>query len=74
MLSYAKSATVRPGDRLNGFENGKTQLFNSWGVGKCAYFQKKWSVPLRFYVVFILITKIILPLKTSAVFAYKDTC
>ncbi len=24
-------------DRLNGFENGTTQLFNSWGVGKQAY-------------------------------------
>ncbi len=22
--SYAKSATARPGDQLNGFENGKT--------------------------------------------------
>ncbi len=40
MLSYAKSATARPGDWLNGFENGKTQLFNSWGVGKFAYFKK----------------------------------
>ncbi len=26
MLSYVKSANARPGDRLNGFENGKTQL------------------------------------------------
>jgi len=33
-------------NRLNGFENGKTQLFNSGGVIKCAYFQKKWSIPL----------------------------
>ncbi len=24
--------TARPSDRLNGFENNKTQLFNSWGV------------------------------------------
>ncbi len=47
MLSYAKSATARPGDSLNGFENGKTQLFNSRGDGKWAYFQKKWSVPLK---------------------------
>ncbi len=47
MISYAKSATARPGDRLNGFKNCKTQLFNSWGVGKFAYFQKKWSVPLQ---------------------------
>jgi len=31
----------------NGFENGKTQLFNSGGVVKLAYFQKKWSIPLR---------------------------
>ncbi len=46
MLSYAKSATARR-DWLNGFENGKTQLFNSWGVEKLAYFQKKWSVPLK---------------------------
>ncbi len=46
MLSYAKSATARPGDRLNGFKNGKTQLFNSRGDVKLAYFQKKWSVPL----------------------------
>ncbi len=49
-MIYAKSATARPGDRLNGlngFETGKTQLFNSWGVGKWAYFQKKWSVPLK---------------------------
>ncbi len=46
MLSYAKSATARPGDRLNGFKNGKTQMFNSWGVGKLAYFQKEWSVAL----------------------------
>ncbi len=51
MLSYAKSATARPGDRLNGFENSKTQLFNSWGGGKWAYFQKKWSVPLKVYIV-----------------------
>ena len=44
MLSYAKSGTARPGDRLNGFENGKTQRFNSGGV---AYFQKQWSIPLN---------------------------
>ncbi len=41
MLSYAKSATVRPGDRLNGLKNGKTQLFNSRGDVKWACFQKK---------------------------------
>jgi len=34
-------------NRLNGFENGKTRLFNSGGVVKLAYFQKKWSIPLR---------------------------
>jgi len=35
-------------NRLNGFENGKTWLFNSGGVVKWAYFQKKkWSIPLR---------------------------
>ncbi len=45
-LRYVKSATARPGDRLNGFENGKTRLFNSWGVGKLAYFQK-WCVALK---------------------------
>ncbi len=37
-LPTSKSATARPGDQLNGFENGKTQLFNSWGVGELAYF------------------------------------
>ncbi len=47
MLSYAKSASARPGDRLNGFKNSKTQPFNSWGVVKLAYFQIKWSVALR---------------------------
>uniref|UniRef100_A0A672NC32 Formin binding protein 1a n=1 Tax=Sinocyclocheilus grahami TaxID=75366 RepID=A0A672NC32_SINGR len=31
MVPTAKSATARPGDRLNGFENGKTQLFNFTG-------------------------------------------
>ncbi len=46
MLSYAKSATTRPEDRLNGLKNSKTQLFNTRGVVKLAYFQKKWSVSL----------------------------
>jgi len=46
MLSYAKSATARTGDRLNGFKKGNTQQFNSGGVLKWAYFQKKWSIPL----------------------------
>ncbi len=44
MLSYAKSATARPGDRLNGFKNGKIQLLTSWGVGKLAYLKKKSGV------------------------------
>jgi len=35
------SVTARIGDRLNGFNNGKTQQFNSGGVVKWAYFQKK---------------------------------
>ncbi|KAL1248092.1 hypothetical protein QQF64_023468, partial [Cirrhinus molitorella] len=39
-------ATGRTGDRLNGFENAKTHLFNSGGVGKRDYLQKKWNVPL----------------------------
>jgi len=43
MLSYAKSGTARTGDRLNGFNNGKTQQFNSGGVVKWANSQKKWS-------------------------------
>jgi len=48
MLSYAKSGTARTGDRLNGFKKGKTQQFNSGGVVKWAYFQKKkWSIPLK---------------------------
>jgi len=34
MISYAKSGTARTGDRLNGFEKGKTQQFNSGGVVK----------------------------------------
>jgi len=40
---------IKKKNRLNGFENGKTPLFNSGGVGKWAYFQKKkWSIPLSF--------------------------
>jgi len=34
-------------NRLNTFENGKTQLFNSGEVVKWAYFQKNWSIPLK---------------------------
>ncbi len=63
MLSWAKSATARPGDRLNGFKNGKTQLFNSRGIVKWAYFQKKWSVHLRLldliFLVFFVCCQII---------------
>jgi len=33
-------------NRLNMFENGKTRLFNSGGVVKLAYFQKKSGVSL----------------------------
>jgi len=35
-------------NRLNGFENGKTQLFNSEGVVKWAYFQKKVEYPFKY--------------------------
>jgi len=31
----------------NGFENGKTQLFNSGGVVKWACFQKKVEYPFK---------------------------
>jgi len=35
-------------NRPDGFENGETQLFNSGGVVKWAYFQKKqWSISLK---------------------------
>jgi len=33
--------------RLNGFGNGKTQTFNSGGVVKWAYFQKKVEYPFK---------------------------
>jgi len=46
MLSYAKSGITRTRDRLNGFKKGKTQQFNSGGVVKWAYFQKKSGVSL----------------------------
>jgi len=40
--------SVRPETvRLLIFENSKPQLFNSGGVVKWAYFQKKWSIPLN---------------------------
>jgi len=32
---------------MNTFENGKTQLFNSGGVVKRAYFQKKVEYPFN---------------------------
>jgi len=54
MLRYAKSGTARTGDRLNGFKKGKTQQFNSGGVVKWAYFQKKWSIPLSIYLVCVI--------------------
>jgi len=34
---------------MNGFEKGKTQLFNSGGVVKLAYFQKKVEYPFKDY-------------------------
>jgi len=43
-------------NRLNTFENGKTQLLNSGGVVKWAYFQKKCSIPLKFPMVRLLHT------------------
>jgi len=49
MLSYSKSGTARTGDQLNEFKKGKTQQFNSGGVVKLAYFQKKWSILLRVF-------------------------
>jgi len=48
MLSYAKSGTARTGDRLNGLDKGKTQQFNSGGVVKWAYFQKKVEYPFKY--------------------------
>jgi len=42
LLIFSKYQKI---NRLNTFENGKPQLFNSGGVVKKAYFQKKWSVP-----------------------------
>jgi len=36
-------------NRLNGFENGKTRLFNSEGVVKWAYFQKV-EYPFNIYI------------------------
>ncbi len=42
-MIYAKLiATARPRDRLNGFKNGKTQLFYTSRVVKWDCFQKKW--------------------------------
>jgi len=39
-------------NQLNGFENGRTQLFNSGGVVKCL-FAKKWSIPLTISSIFL---------------------
>jgi len=36
-----------PENQMNVFENGKTQLFNSGGIVKWAYFQKKFLFFLR---------------------------
>jgi len=38
-------------NRMNGFENGKTQLFNSGGVVKWEYFQKKVEYPFNVWSV-----------------------
>jgi len=35
-------------NRLNAFENGETQLFNSGGVVKWAYFQQKVEYPFKY--------------------------
>jgi len=39
-------------NRLNGFENGKTQLFDSGGVVK--YFQKRVEYPFKIFVKVLL--------------------
>ncbi len=51
-LCYAKSAPSRPGDWLNGFKNGKTQLFNSNVRGfikkvECSFKRHLFSVFIR---------------------------
>jgi len=46
MLSYVKSGTARTGDGLNGFNDGKTQPFNSGGSCKMSLFPKKSGVSL----------------------------
>jgi len=43
-------------NRLNGFENSKTQLFNSGGVVKWAYFQKKVEYPFNTLFYSVLVT------------------
>ncbi len=40
MLSYAKSATRQTRRSAEWIQNGKSQLFNSWGDVKWAYFKK----------------------------------
>jgi len=47
MLSYAKSGTARTGDRLNVFNNSKTQRFNFWGSCKMSLFPKKVEYPFK---------------------------
>ncbi len=63
MLSYAKSDTARTGDRLNGFENGKTQLFNlgSWKISlyflECSFKHSKQRNRVSLYCSVINIFK-----------------
>ncbi len=54
MLSYAKSAAARPGDRLNGFENGKTVLL--LGRWKMSLFSKKVQCSCNYIVVMLKFT------------------
>ncbi len=42
----------RYGDWLNGFEKGKTKLFNSWEVGKLANFHKKVECSFKMLIQF----------------------
>ncbi len=47
MLSYTKSATARPGDRLNGLENGKTQQLENEPIFKkveCSFNTSHFSI------------------------------
>jgi len=38
---------IRKSAEFSKIQNGKTQLFNSGGVVKWAYFQKNWSIHLN---------------------------